>query len=1258
MRINSYQLKLKWLYLLSIFSVGLGIPIGASAGIEGFVRLIAQTIWSFFVTPMMWLLRLELDLLKIVASYNNFTSEGGVVIGWIALRDLSNMFFILILLVIAFATILRLSSYGYQQLLKRTIIIAILINFSKSIVGFLIDVVQVVMLTFIAAINNVMAGGIVVALGLQDLFAISSGGDNGPPLADYVIGLIMSVIFILILIVIMGVMVMMLTMRIVALWVVIVLSPLAFISNIFPYTKSFYSKWSKELGANLVTGPMLAFFMWLTFTIVGNGTVSTTFMAGEGTAGPTEFLGTSNMVNYIVAIALLLAGIKQAAASGAAGANMASKGMSMIQNSASKFARRYPMALGKRLAAGAARGLIDDKGKAKSLQQGFKNLAKSRLGQRLQRTAVAGKLTTAGTWVGTKTKDSRLGQSTVGGWVGKGGAALGKKAIGAQWNKVPFYGGRLQRAAMKAQGQHAAMVEEFQAEDEKYISPKHRGEFEASQGAASGGPSLASTASGIGKAGKAIAGLGQEIAGTKAGQKIAGTKAGQKIAGAGKAVSGAGKWVAGTKVGRATAATGQFVAEVTPDAVRKVADIGLGDAYSKASSLGGDKDRRIMASKIKVDREEVSSAQEAAEIEELLESVNDQPRLDKLRKQWGNAYTKDEDVDRAFNESDARQIFGPQKAEAAWDEIEDVPMDGAVKLIEGALRDVDSLGLDIGKALLAKDKSGRINWTKVLEFVAKAKMDAMPDLEKATAGGDLVNGTTNEDTGISEMGFNNKGAVELDSQHELVKLTDALMQAYPQQAAEVKEHLEALLNAGVSEGTYNFDDDSVNHIRQGATESNENFEGRKISTKEKWDDNNDRFNAVRTAWGKANGIEGEEDWTAEKRAEFQGTSQFKNASQELYSGRRILMGAANNEDKKKLDAILAEATTSHDEGVTSDEDYERIQQAHQQAISESSLMNWDEMSDGELIETAVGMKAPEREIVQKVEVTEADVKARREEDLSAYSKEDFQARADTDGISLSKAKDVMRQETEDKARQDLDDEAIQTQKKAQGVKNDEFVAATEKYDEKKKDGTLSGDVSRALDGVRNSADGKRLVEVNAKISDLQGLNAGAGPQDQAAQEKIAKLMFEQNKLMRKQSHAKKAAIGLDAEAIDSKNHFSRAILKGSTDGMDYSRLQEMNLKNPADKHLFDQLARVATQDQQRQLLQEANPDQIKSFAETLVKTGQKLNKMITDNLTPTVKREVFTEAYVIRVLREGGTKKAAERKAAGWNLKQLGDEVK
>jgi hypothetical protein len=99
-----------------------------------------------------------IQILVVIAQYNDFIKATAVVKGWVIVRDICNMFFIAVLLVIAFGTILHWETYRYNKLLGRLILMAFLINFSKFICGFFIDIFQVMMMTFVNAFAGVAAG--------------------------------------------------------------------------------------------------------------------------------------------------------------------------------------------------------------------------------------------------------------------------------------------------------------------------------------------------------------------------------------------------------------------------------------------------------------------------------------------------------------------------------------------------------------------------------------------------------------------------------------------------------------------------------------------------------------------------------------------------------------------------------------------------------------------------------------------------------------------------------------------------------------------------------------------------------------------------------------------------------------------------------------------------------------------------------------------------------------------------------------------
>jgi hypothetical protein len=77
------------------------------------------------------------DILIAFASYNDFGNSAGVVVkGWRIVRDVVNMFFIIILLVSAFATVIGYDegNFHYKRVLPKLLLMAVLINFSKTLI--------------------------------------------------------------------------------------------------------------------------------------------------------------------------------------------------------------------------------------------------------------------------------------------------------------------------------------------------------------------------------------------------------------------------------------------------------------------------------------------------------------------------------------------------------------------------------------------------------------------------------------------------------------------------------------------------------------------------------------------------------------------------------------------------------------------------------------------------------------------------------------------------------------------------------------------------------------------------------------------------------------------------------------------------------------------------------------------------------------------------------------------------------------------
>lgn len=324
------------------------------------------------------IIRKEIELFGMVGPYNGFTTQPQIVKAWTTVRDLANMFFILVLLIMSFGTILNLQGYGYRQLLSKLLLMAILINFSKSFVAILIDFSQIVTLTFLAPVLASLGANVIVAMGLQNIMNIDSAapkaggeGGKGPSSLSYLVAMILGGIMMIVTMVVLGVILIMFVMRVIGLWIIVILAPLAFLARTFPLMSKYYGQWESELSKNLTLGPGLAFFMWLAFSIVGSGTISSDFKQGGNTAATNTIVGndavnfdiqvskaadTGNMLNFIIAISLLMAGLKFASASGVAGASLAGKASTNLQKTGSRLAR------GATIGAAAGAGMLAWKG--------------------------------------------------------------------------------------------------------------------------------------------------------------------------------------------------------------------------------------------------------------------------------------------------------------------------------------------------------------------------------------------------------------------------------------------------------------------------------------------------------------------------------------------------------------------------------------------------------------------------------------------------------------------------------------------------------------------------------------------------------------------------------------------------------------------------------------------------------------------------------------------------------------------------------
>ena len=271
--------------LVGLFSIFPDLANAQEVNESIITRFFGGSIMQWVLTPTCWLLFAIVKLLAsvliviiqiliAVSSYNDFIKAPAVTEGWTIVRDVANMFFVVVLLIIAISTILGIETYNYKKLLPKLLLMAILINFSKMICGLLIDVSQIATMTFVNGYREAAAGNFVTAFGLDQLLKFSGGdpirgeGEDKAGSLEIVAALILAFVLVVVAIAVTLGTILIFLIRIVMLWFLVVLSPIAYLASTFPGGAKYSGQWWTEFTKYLIVSPAMAFFLWLSLTVM------------------------------------------------------------------------------------------------------------------------------------------------------------------------------------------------------------------------------------------------------------------------------------------------------------------------------------------------------------------------------------------------------------------------------------------------------------------------------------------------------------------------------------------------------------------------------------------------------------------------------------------------------------------------------------------------------------------------------------------------------------------------------------------------------------------------------------------------------------------------------------------------------------------------------------------------------------------------------------------------------------------------------
>ncbi len=316
--------------VMNVISEGIGYAV---ASVLSIIAYIINAVNGLLITLM-------IQILVNVASFDHIIDVPTVQRGWLVVRDICNMSFILIFLFIAFATILRIESFSVKKALPKLLIVAVLINFSRSIFGIVIDFSQVIMLSFVNTFSNGQ-GWFIDAFNTQHINSINTEGEDAFSNWETVMAIISGVFASTITLIVITVMVAVLIIRLVLLWVYTILSPLAFLGFAFDPIKKYVGFIWTDFIKQVTIGPILAFFIWLALTTVNQSATQLGGTESELTIAQSAFFTDTKFQAFLISIALLMAGLMVAQQMGGAVGSIAGKGIEAAKGKAGPTPMRW-----------------------------------------------------------------------------------------------------------------------------------------------------------------------------------------------------------------------------------------------------------------------------------------------------------------------------------------------------------------------------------------------------------------------------------------------------------------------------------------------------------------------------------------------------------------------------------------------------------------------------------------------------------------------------------------------------------------------------------------------------------------------------------------------------------------------------------------------------------------------------------------------------------------------------------------------------
>ena len=319
-----------------------------------------------------------------------FNTESGTYAAWNVMRNVANIAFVIVFLIIIFSqlTSLGISNYGVKKMLPRIVVAAILVNVSFFISQIAIDLSNIlgysigdVMDSITAEVTGSQAGqlafGNTSPIASGEGFAGIAGGILATAAAGVAFYAMLSTLIPILLAALVALIMILfiLTARQALIILLVVLSPLAFVAFLLPNTEGLFKKWRQALTAMLLLFPIIAL-------VFGASKLASAILsiAANNTASPDDYyaplLASAVLVLPLFVVPILL--------------KKSLDGIPALGQLANKFSSRANGAFGKRVSESYSNSAFG-KGRA-SRRAGRQAFMDRKFAERVQKGGVAGAL--------------------------------------------------------------------------------------------------------------------------------------------------------------------------------------------------------------------------------------------------------------------------------------------------------------------------------------------------------------------------------------------------------------------------------------------------------------------------------------------------------------------------------------------------------------------------------------------------------------------------------------------------------------------------------------------------------------------------------------------------------------------------------------------------------------------------------------------------------------------------------------------------